>query len=65
MEDVCSGESQECLADVFQASTTVCLDADGPCDVAEMCTGSISDCSTDEFEFSTHICRNSADFGDV
>ena len=41
----------------FEAATTLCRPAAGPCDVAEFCTGSSGSCPIDQFQPATLECR--------
>ena len=49
--DCCSSTCQ------FEAATTLCRPAAGPCDVAEFCTGTSGSCPVDQFQPATLECR--------
>ncbi len=61
----CNGVSDDCPADGFEPSSTVCRSAAGPCDVAENCTGSGDDCPADTLLPSTTVCRSSTGSCDI
>ena len=49
----CDGSTNNCPANAFQSSSSVCRPVAGACDVAEACSGSSASCPTDSYVFSS------------
>src|SRR5205823_223331 len=60
--DYCLGTANTCV-DKYKASTYVCRDDAGQCDLAETCTGNSGVCPGDSFALSTTTCTGTSNGG--
>jgi hypothetical protein len=68
VQETCPGNGStqgQCPADQFAATSVVCRQSVGPCDVAENCPGNGPACPADQFAASTVVCRPAVDQCDV
>lgn len=63
--EFCSGSSDSCPPDAFQATSYECRKSVGACDEAEYCSGSSPVCPSDAVRSSTFECRSAVGVCDV
>jgi hypothetical protein len=59
VQEVCTGTTDACPADVVASAGTVCRTSAGVCDVQEVCNGSSNACPANGFVAAGTVCRNS------